>query len=555
MATQLSLAEQLRPFAARARLYHPRIRQVVQITAFLGGDDWESSADEARHETLRWLHKRAGPLPSHAWDGTTFEREVAPGHSAYAVSLTEPAPYWVARLDHPDADVPGRTWSTEVTVGISPQGAQFGVRLSCVSRRDDPDVELSTPGIALQVAGRPGLQDFGVPLTSEPWMLETTDDVHRLLELIENPRRTRPVYVASLPDGKVNPATAFVECGSLARRCLGIAHVVILPSPLSFELTNQVGKEHSVFGGAVRSYFPGFAVEDQTPRKHPLALPARIVDWVGGGARAFEDLLVRRAYEYSTRRPDLEDRLPSFTRVRKIALSRRQFDLERGGDQKAIIINLQAQNQELSREAETWEALATEEMNQRRHIQDEADQLKAQNEWMRTELDRLRLELQKLTGSRADAPVPFPTELGKLAEWAHEAVPGRLTLSPRAIKAAKQGLYRETRHVFNALLLLANEYRDMKVHGGPERKSSFERALQELGLRCEPTFSGSRYGEFGDTYFVDWSGQRRLLDMHLKNGGNTRDPTRCLRIYFFWDDDEQQVIVGSLPGHLDTRLT
>jgi hypothetical protein len=554
MATQLSLAEQLRPFAERARLYHPRVRQVVQITAFLCGQNSDISADEARHETLRWLHKRAGPLPSHAWQGATFEREVAPGHSAFAVSLTEPA-YWVARLDHPDADVPGRTWSTEVTVGISPQGAQFGVRLSYVSRRDDPDIELSTPGIALQVADRPGLQDFGIPLTSEPWILETADDVHRLLELIENPGRTRPVYVASLPDGSVDPATALIECGSLARRCLGIAHVVVLPSPLSFQLTDRVGKEHSVFGGAVRSYFPGFAVEDQMPRKHPLALPARIVDWAGGGARAFEDLLVRRAYEYSTRRPDLEDRLPSFTRVRKIALSRRQVDLERGGDQQAIIINLQAQNQELSREAETWEALATEEMNQRTHIQGEVDQLRAQNEWMRTELDRLRLELQNLTGSRADAPVPFPTDLGKLAEWAHQAVPGRLTLLPRAITAAKQGLYRETRHVFNALLLLANEYRDMKVHGGPERKSSFARALQELGLRCEPTFSGCRYGEFGDAYFVDWSGQRRLLDMHMKNGGNTRDPTRCLRIYFFWDDDEQQVIVGSLPGHLETRLT
>jgi len=533
MVTQLSLAEQLRPFAERARLYHPRIRQAVQITAFLCGDDSETSADAARHETLRWLHKRAGPLPSHAWHGATFEREVAPGHSAFAVSLTEPAPYWVARLDHPDPVVPGRTWSTEVTVGISPQGAQFGVRLSYVSRRDDPDVELSTPGIALQVADRPGLQDFGVLLTSQPWMLETTEDVHRLLELIENPGRTRPVYVVSLPDGKVDPATALVECGSLARRCLGIAHVVILPSPLSFELTDQVGKEHSVFGGAVRSYFPGFAVEDQMPRKHPLALPARIVDWVGGGARAFEDLLVRRAYEYSTRRPDLEDRLPSFTRVRKIALSRRQVDLERGGDEQAIIINLQAQTQELSREAETWESLATEETNQRARLQDEVDQLNAQNEPMRTELDRLRLELQELTGGRADAPIPFPADLGKVAEWAHQAVPGRLTILPRAIKAAKQGLYRETNHVFMALLVLANEHRDIKIQGGAEKKASFETSVRELGLRCEPTFSGSRHGEFGDTCFVEWLGQRRLLDMHLKNGGNTRDPTRCLRIYFF----------------------
>jgi hypothetical protein len=551
----VTFAEQLRPFAERARLYHSRIRQIVQITAFLCGENAERAANEARQQTLRWLHRRAGPLPSHAWQGETFEREVAPGLSAFAVALSEPAPYWVARLDHPDASVPGRTWSTEVTVGISPQGAQFGVRLSCTSRRDDPEVELSTPGIALQVADKPGLQDFGVRLTSEPWLLESTVDLTRVLELLANPARTRPVYMASLPDGEVDSATALVDCGSLARRCLGIAHVAILPSPLSFELTHQVGREHSVFGGAVRSYLPGFAIEDQIPRKHPLALPARIAEWPGGGAKAFEDLLVRRAYEQSVHRPDLEDRLPSFTRVRKIALSRRQLDLERGGDDRAIITNLHAQTQELSREAETWEALATEEMDRRARLQDEADQLRAQNGWMRSELDRLRQELQKATGSRPDAPIPFPADLGNIGEWAHQVVPGRLTILPRAIKAAKQALYRDTNHMFRALLVLANEYRDMRLEGNAERRDACAVALNGLRLQCEPTFSGPGYGEFGDTYFVDWLGQRRLLDMHLKNGGNTRDPTRCLRIYFFWDDEERQVVVGSLPGHLENRFT
>jgi hypothetical protein len=555
VATQLTMAEQLRPLTERARLYHSRIRRVVQITAFLCGENSESAADEARQQTLRWLHRRAGPLPSHAWEGETFEREVAPGHSAFAVALSDPAPYWVARLDHPDPSVPGRVWSTEVTVGISRQGAQFGVRLSCVSRRDDPEVSLSTPGIALQVADSPGLQDFGVRLTPEPWLLQCSGDLSTLLELMENPARTRPVYMVSLPDGEVNQATAVVDCGSLAQRCLGLAHVVILPSPLSFELTSRVGKEHSVFGGAIRSYFPGFAVEDQVPRKHPLALAARIVEWPGEGARAFEDLLVRRAYEYSIRRPDLEDRLPSFTLVRKIALSRRQDDLIRGGDQEGIILNLEAQNNELGREAETWEALANEEMDRRARLQDDADQLRAQNDWMRSELDRLRFEVQKATGSRADALIPFPSDLSRISEWAHEAMPGRLTILPRAAKAAKQGHYRDTEHVFKALLVLANEYRDMKLQGGTEKRVAFEAAMHELGLRCEPTFSGSRYGEFKYTYFVDWRGQRRLLDMHLKNGGNTRDPMRCLRIYFFWDDDERQVVVGSLPAHLENHLT
>ncbi len=550
-----TLAEQLRPYVERARLYQPQVRQIVQITAFLGGQDGQVAADEARQETLRWLHKRAGPLPAEAWQGETFEREVAPGHSAFAVSLSEPTPYWVARLDHPDATVPGRTWSTEVSVGVSPQGGQFGIRVSCVSRAENPEIELATPGIVRQVADRPGLQDFGVRLNPEPWLLGSVDDVDSLLALLKNPKRTRPVYVVSLPDGEIDPASAAIDSRALAQRCLGIAHVVILSSPLSFELSDRVGKEHSVFNGAVRSYLPGFAVEDQVPRKHPLALAARIAGWVGGGANGFEELLVRRAYECSVRRPDLEDRLPSFARVRKIALLRRQDDLERAGDQRAIIANLEAQTKELSREGEAWQALATEEMDGRAHLQDETDQLRTQNDWMRGELDRLRHELQRITGTRADAPIPFPDDLGRIGDWTHQVVPGRLTILPRAIKAAKQGAYRDPEHVFKALLILANEYRDMRTTGGKEKKVAFEAALRELGLRCEPTFSGPGYGEFGDTYVAHWREQRWLLDMHLKNGGNTRDPTRCLRIYFFWDEDERQVVVGSLPGHLENRLT
>jgi hypothetical protein len=547
-----TLAEQLRPYLQRARLYPQRIRQVVQITAFLGGSDSSSAADEARHETLRWLNNRAGPLPAPAWQGETFEHEVAPGHSASAVFLTEPAPYWVARLDHPDPVVAGRTWSTEVSVGVSPQTAQFGIRVSCVSRGDDPEIDLAPPGVVLQVSERPGLKDFGIPLRPEPWLLESPDDVDRLVGLMENPKRTRPVYVISLPDGETDPATASVDSRALARRCLGTAHIVLLSSPLSFDLTDRVGKEHSIFSGGVRTYMPGFAVEDQVPRKHPLALPARITEWPGGGAKPFEDFLVRRAFEYSVRRPDLERRLPSFTIVRKLALSRRAADLEGSGDHSQMVATLQAQAAELGREVEQWESFARAEMEQRERVQEEADRLQAQNDWMRHELDRLRAELQQSTGKRADAPVPLPDKLSELGEWAHQAVPGRLTILPRAIKAAKQSVYGDPQHVFKALLVLANEYREMKRAGG---KATFEAALSELGLRCEPTFSGAGYGEFGDTYFVDWRAQRRLLDMHLKPGRNTRDPTRCLRFYFFWDDEEEQAVVGWLPGHLESRLT
>ena len=50
------------------------------------------------------------------------------------------------------------------------------------------------------------------------------------------------------------------------------------------------------------------------------------------------------------------------------------------------------------------------------------------------------------------------------------------------------------------------------------------------------------------------SGTREFLAYHLKKG-NARDVRYCLRIYFFWNAKDQQVVVGSLPGHLSTRVT
>jgi hypothetical protein len=37
------------------------------------------------------------------------------------------------------------------------------------------------------------------------------------------------------------------------------------------------------------------------------------------------------------------------------------------------------------------------------------------------------------------------------------------------------------------------------------------------------------------------------VSMAPKNGDNTHDPDRCLRIYYFGDDETRQVVVGSLP--------
>lgn len=67
------------------------------------------------------------------------------------------------------------------------------------------------------------------------------------------------------------------------------------------------------------------------------------------------------------------------------------------------------------------------------------------------------------------------------------------------------------------------------------------------GIRNEPCGA--------DAFCIDWQGERREVKWHIKNGGNTRDPARCLRIYYFWDEAGRQVVIASMPAHIRTEAT
>jgi len=85
----------------------------------------------------------------------------------------------------------------------------------------------------------------------------------------------------------------------------------------------------------------------------------------------------------------------------------------------------------------------------------------------------------------------------------------------------------------------------------------YESALRDLELSESFSISSERVGEQGDEYFVIYpagSARRRLLEMHLRKG-TSHDPRHALRIYYFWDDETSQVVVGWLTSHLDTRQT
>jgi hypothetical protein len=139
--------------------------------------------------------------------------------------------------------------------------------------------------------------------------------------------------------------------------------------------------------------------------------------------------------------------------------------------------------------------------------------------------------------------------LRSLGEWADSTLSGNVVLTPRALRAAKAAVFDDVALVCRALLLLDREYHVMRTQGGAEAVDAFERGLRALGLDNHWTGEVRSLGRVREAYTIRHGGEKRWLDWHLKNSAG-RDPKRCFCLYYTWDEDARQVVIGSLPGHL-----
>ena len=537
------------------RGHAPQIRQIVRVTADLVGDDKARAIGEAREQVLKWLEVRVGSLPEQAWANESFDH-MTPGRFAAGVRIQLPeGEYWCVRCDDPDKEIAGRTWTTEVSLARQGSKARFGMRLMMATAEPEPAYKPSVPGVVRQVSEIPGLIEYDRLLSVDPIYVADDEALSSLVRLLLDPRRRRLAYVASLGEGETDPAKAPLDSSALAHRCLGIAHVAVITGPMSFGLSDYLGKQLSVFRGAVRTYRPGMTEEDD-PYLHPLALPTRIEMWREVGPSAFVDMLVANAAGFSTQSIDEARELPTFTKARQVALQvSRQARENEGGDAASLLELALEELDEQRRGVDDLEALAADEERKRLEAEERLTAVEGTNEWLRRRVLELEAQSDALRGSRPQEAIPESYD--ELKDWADRSLPGRVIITPRAQRDTKDGNFKDVSLVYRCLQILGNEYWRMRTQGGGEAAAACENALKQLGVKNERTGKEQLLREQDDTFLVPWGpgGRKHLLEWHLKNGGNTRDPARCLRIYYFWDDDTQQVVVGSLPGHLHTRAT
>ncbi len=529
------------PLASRM----PRVvreHEVLRVAGWIPGDDPATIAYTAIEEVLRWAQRRSGgQLPAEAWEHGSFDY-LSGGRNSSCVRLqSDASDLWAIRADDPDKAVAERIWTTEVVVGQLPeQPAKFSARLLVSTPEADLQIEPHTPGFIQQVVENCRLISGNKLLSVAPAVHQTEADAEDLIDYLVNPSRQLPIFVVTLAEnGQFNHPT--LDTAALSRAVLGIGHVALLHPAATWRLTERFGKFKSVFGGAARVYLPGFS-DDADPYIHRLVL-ANQLDTAEGAARATSWMRQLAAQESILRAKLGRDVLP-FAAIRDASLQLRQQNL-RNQDASASD-QLVAANDRIAA-LETQVASLGSEQD---YYISEYEKERARAELSESQAQKSAYRIQHLTnelkakGDDPDQDIAIPTSWQELPAWCDEQLAGRLVLTPNAHRGARNPVFTDVETAAQCLLWLASECRDQRINGGG---GSINNVTIKDGIQNASCGA--------DTYEFDWNGRRFSADWHIKNGGNTRDPSRCLRIYYCFDPQTQQIIVSDMPAHRRTGAT
>lgn len=535
---------------------YSKVQSVCQIELEFRADNADALFATVRREMLTWLARRAGRhLPKHAWDGESFEMLEVGAQPVSALALENPR-YWCFRFSDSDKQVPRRNWVTEAGIYINQTNVLFGCRLQCVSLGDSPPFDAAMPGLVVQAASNGGAFIDDMPVSTQAWQIGTDKDVATLVDLILDQKRLRPVIAISLGGEYGRDGIAAIDPNWLAKATIGAAHVVTLTENASYELTDRIGKKLSVFNRAVRTYRPSRDFEFDDPADHPIALPDSIEKWPNGGAEAFKRFLVSGELRSTVVGRDIYRSLPSFADIHAQVLKQRRSKAARQGASDKELLELALEENDslsskLKEERETFEGLLQTADSERRQLEGERDA--ARNETFNLQSRVIHLEAAlKDSGKQEDVDIPQSFE--SLEEWCAKHLAGSIYILSRALRTAAKSEFDDPPLAYQALLMLRDYFVPMKRIGGKDFRDAYEARLKHLGLEDQPCFAGGRAGEQGDEYRVIYNGRPRYLDRHLK-GSNSREERYGFRLYFFWDDESQQVVVGSFPAHLTTRAS
>ena len=352
----------------------------------------------------------------------------------------------------------------------------------------------------------------GVQLHDRP-QLASLSTMPRLIEFIEGADRKLPVVVVSLDEHQRNLENAAVNPFYLSKRLVGIAHVIVVPGDETYLLSTRFGKELSAFRRAIRVYGPGFSA-------------------TGAGASQTGKILAHEGKAPSEMITETER-----TAVRLLGKPREHVGFD--------------QIYALDSHLRLFPASPVVDLCETTHLRQKIAELEVTLERRTAALHIAEARIAKLSKSQVHtAPeAPEHRSVGEVCEWVAKEFAGAIEIPKKAIKSAKGSTLRDLPSLKSALSLLASDYRRKRIDGGKDAVTAFDTALANLHLEEAPVPPRTLDSHKGKLV-IDGPSGRLVADHTLRNKGNPHDPTKCVRIYFAWDEARKMAVVASLPTYL-----
>lgn len=571
-------SSQIYPFVVRPG--KPRIQTIYQFRATIdtANHTAEGVKEKAIGLILGWIkEKYSASLPATAYAGESFDLPL-PGQKLECVALPDEG-IWSVLLEQPDAPmgdrpaVPGRVWTTEIALRDLDE-LEFSIRVNCASLSySEQPIILTRPRIVVELAKNLGLKKIRA-ISSDPWIIDNASELHSLYLLIQDKKRFLPIILlseAAPHEHEVEVRRYLLDESALARRAIGYAYVAVLSKEMAYKWTEAVGKDWTVYNGAVRTYYPGVDLDNDNPFFHPRVLANQILFWKEDGQtgeHAFSKFLINKIAGRNIRdRMDwgklifLRDAKARAREIERMHAEERLNDLlartVETEELSAMIEETQVAHQREMHDAKAlvtyWETEAEKYNDDAIDAQNRKREVLEENHALRSRIEYLQYALEEKTGKSSDDEIEIPSSYDKIPDWIRKNFAGRLILHNRALQGLKDAAFMDVKLVCECLLCLARDYRNMKIYG--KGKNEFEKVIMELQIEDGLSTSDESAGMHGDEYDVRYpqhSNKKRRMERHLCKG-TSRDPRYTMRIYYFWDEETNQVVVGWLPGHLKTR--
>lgn len=466
---------------------------------------------------------------------------------------------FILRCTHPDKQIPGRLWITDVELKRDGQTYILAVRLSVSSLQAcTEDVPFSCPGFVKSIADCIGLSDV-LPVTKDVHLLSTNADVDEFVAFLENNERRMPVILLTpcviVEDGPCNGY--MMDAAQMSKDLFGVAHVFQTTQEANRYLTNCIGRQWSAFDGTVRTYYPRLSFENSDCYQHPL-LTRQSIYLRSVSPSDDPDLCMHEiegyVQNYVLAQHIQWDEIGIDFYLITYQNALREQRASSSQSRKDLIASYEDQLEQLQKQSDENLSLADSYANDYEKLREEYDQQRQLIAQLKVQVASLRYQLEEATGEPTDQNVPIDGNYIDIGDWIATYYPDKLKLLSRAARSLKTACYENTSLVFECLKLLATRYYDYRM--GTISYEEFTAACKAIdpGLEERGAITDVAAGMQGDEYFVQYQGKRRKLERHLAKG-NSKDRRYCLRIYFFWDDQDEIIVIGDLPHHLDTVAT